>query len=112
MCEFILTKFLMWFLSSLVMIFCIEFFYRHHTRRCDWKMFEGREEFLDEVRRKGDKLDMRMMYEKKQQMHEKYLKVPPVWILETIKRELKLYEHAGTFDDLHDEHDKALVYWR
>jgi hypothetical protein len=75
-------------------------------------MFEGREEFLDEVHRKGEKLDRRMMYEREQQMHEKYLKVPPVWILETIKRELKLYEHAGTFDDLDDEHDKALVYWR
>jgi DNA primase len=25
-----------------------------------------------------------MMYERKQQMHEKYLKVPPSWILGTI----------------------------
>jgi hypothetical protein len=29
-------------------------------------MFEGREEFLDEVHRKGDKLGRRMMYERKQ----------------------------------------------
>jgi hypothetical protein len=53
-----------------------------------------------------------MMYERKQQMREKHLKVPPGWILGTIKTELKLFEHNGTLDDLHDEHDKALVYWR
>jgi hypothetical protein len=29
-----------------------------------------------------------MMYERKQEMHKKYLKVPPGWILGTIKREL------------------------
>jgi hypothetical protein len=29
-----------------------------------------------------------MMYERKQEMREKYLKVPPGWILGTIKREL------------------------
>jgi hypothetical protein len=100
----------MWFLSTLIMIFCIESFYQEHTRRCDWEMFEGCEEFLDEVRRKGDKLGTRMMYERKQQMHEQHLKVPPSWILGTIKRELNLCEHDGTLDDLHDEHDKALVY--
>jgi hypothetical protein len=92
--------------------FFIEFFYRQHTRRCDWEMFESREEFLDEVHRKGDKLGRRMMYERKQQMREKYLKVTSGWILGTIKRELNLCEHAETLDDLHDEHDKALVYWR
>jgi hypothetical protein len=32
-------------------------------------MFEGREEFLDEVHRKGDKLDRRRICERKQQMH-------------------------------------------
>jgi hypothetical protein len=53
-----------------------------------------------------------MMYERKQQMREKHLKVPPGWILGTIKRELNLFEHDGTLDDLHDEHDKALAYWR
>jgi hypothetical protein len=72
-------------------------------------VFEGREEFLDEVRRKGDKLGKRMMYERKQHMREKYLKVPLGWILGTIKRELNLCEHAGTLDNLHDE---ALAYWR
>jgi hypothetical protein len=75
-------------------------------------MFEGHKEFLDQVRRKGDKLGTRMMYERKQQMHEKHLKVPPRWILGTIKIELKLFKHDGTLDDLHNEHDKALAYWR
>jgi hypothetical protein len=64
--------------------FFIEFFYRQHTRRCDWEMFESRKEFLDEVHRKGDKLGRRMMYERKQQMRKKYLKVTPGWILGTI----------------------------
>jgi hypothetical protein len=42
------------------------------------------------------------------------LKVPPRWILETIKIELNLFDlpSNGTVDDLHDEHDKALAYWR
>jgi hypothetical protein len=70
------------------------------------------EEFLDQVQRKGDNLDKRMMYERKQHMHEKHLKVPPGWIIGTIKTELKLFEHDGTLDDLHNGHDKALVYWR
>jgi hypothetical protein len=82
------------------------------TRRCDCDIFEGHEEFLDEVRRKGDKLGRRMMYERKQQMREKHLNVPPGWIIRTIKRELNLCEHTRTLDDLHDEHDKALAYWR
>jgi hypothetical protein len=45
-------------------------------------------------------------------MREKFLKVPPRWILGTIKRELNLFEvyDNGTVDDLHDEHDKALAY--
>jgi hypothetical protein len=38
--------------------------------------------------------------------------VPTCWIHGTIKRELNLFEHDGTVDDLHDERDKALVYWR
>jgi hypothetical protein len=45
-------------------------------------------------------------------MREKHLKMSPRWILRTIKIELKLFEHDGTLDNLHDEHDKALVYWR
>jgi hypothetical protein len=52
------------------------------------------------------KLSKRMMYERKQQMREKYLKVPPGWIFGTIKRELNLCEHVGTLDYLHNEHDK------
>jgi hypothetical protein len=75
-------------------------------------MFEGHEEFLDQVRRKGDKLGKRMIYERKQHMHEKYLKVSPGWILGIIKTKLKLFEHDGTLDDLHNEHNKALAYWR
>jgi hypothetical protein len=49
-------------------------------------MFEGREEFLNEVQRKGAKFGKRMVYEKKKEMREKYLKEPPGWILRTIKR--------------------------
>jgi hypothetical protein len=77
-----------------------------------WETFEGREKFLYQVRRKGDKLDKMMMYKRKQQMCEKYLKVPPGWILGTIQRELNLFEHDATLDDLHDEHNKTLAYWR
>jgi hypothetical protein len=75
-------------------------------------MFEGHEEFLDQVQRKGDKLGKRIMYERKQQMCQKHLKVPPSWILGTINRELNLCEHDGTLDNLHNDHDKALAYWR
>jgi hypothetical protein len=53
-----------------------------------------------------------MMYERKQQMREKHLKVPPGWILGIIKRDLNLFEHDETLDNLHDEQDKALAYWR
>jgi hypothetical protein len=94
------------------MMVSIEFFYRQHTTRCNWETFKDREEFLDQVQRKGDKLDKRMMYERKQQMHEKHLKVPSDWILRTIKRELNLFKHDEILDDLHDEHDKTLAYWR
>jgi hypothetical protein len=31
-----------------------------------------------------------MVYEKKKEIHEQYLKEPPDWILSTIKRELNL----------------------
>jgi hypothetical protein len=48
-----------------------------------------------------------MMYERKQHICEKLLKVQPSWILGIIKRELNLFEHDGTLDNLHDEHDKA-----
>jgi hypothetical protein len=104
----------MWFLSALIMMVSIESFYRRHTRRCDWETFKAHEEFLDQVRRKGHKLGKRMMYERKQQMREKYLKVPPHWILGTIKRGLNLFDLRGNgiVGDFHDEHDKALAYWR
>jgi hypothetical protein len=41
---------------------------------CDWETFKGHKEFLDQIQRKGDKLDNMMVYEKKQQMREKHLK--------------------------------------
>jgi hypothetical protein len=72
-------------------------------------MFECREEFLDQVQRKGYKLGKRMMYERKQQMHEKHLKVPPGWILGTIKRKLNLFEHDRSLDDLHNENNTTLA---
>jgi hypothetical protein len=55
-----------------------------------------------------------MVFEKKKEMREKYLKEPPGWILETIKRELNLFELCSneTVDDLHDQHDTTLAYWR
>jgi hypothetical protein len=56
----------MLFLSALIMIVCIESLYQQHTRRCDWEMFEGREEFLNQVQKKGDKLGKRIIYERKQ----------------------------------------------
>jgi hypothetical protein len=59
---------------------------RQHTRRSDWEDFNGRKQFLDEVQRKGAKLGKRMIYEKKKEMCEKYLKEPSGWILGTIKR--------------------------
>jgi hypothetical protein len=73
----------MWFISALLTMISIESFNCQHTRRCDWETFKGREEFLEQVRRKGDKLGKMMMYKRKQERREKYLKVP----LGTIKRE-------------------------
>jgi hypothetical protein len=78
----------MWFISALITMISIESFNCQHTRRCDWETFEGHEDFFEQVQRKGDKLGKMMMYERKQEMREKYLKVPPSWILGTIKREL------------------------
>jgi hypothetical protein len=96
-----------------MMIFLFNFS-RQHTKRCDWETFEGREKFLDQVLRKEDKLGKRMMYERKQHTREKHLKQPPRWILGTIKRDLNLFELCGneTMDDLHNQHDMTLAYWR
>jgi hypothetical protein len=53
-----------------------------------------------------------MVYEKKKEMREKYLKMPPR-ILGTIKRELNLYASSGdTLEDLQDHTEIALVCWR
>jgi hypothetical protein len=52
-----------------------------------------------------------VMYERKQEMREKYLKVPPGWILGTIKRELNA-AGGDTSEDRHDRHEMALSYWR
>jgi hypothetical protein len=67
----------MWFISTLITMISIESFNLQHIRRCDWETFEGREEFLEQVGRKGDKLGKMMMYEREQEMCEKYLNVPP-----------------------------------
>jgi hypothetical protein len=55
-----------------------------------------------------------MVFEKKKEMREKYLKEPPGWIHGIIKRELNFFELCGneTMDDLHDQHNTALAYWR
>jgi hypothetical protein len=51
------------------------------------------------------------MYERKQEMHKKYLKVSPGWILGTIKRELNA-SGSDTSKDWQDHHETALAYWR
>jgi hypothetical protein len=50
-------------------------------------------------------------YERKQEMREKYLQVPPGWILGTIKRELNA-SGGDMLEDRHDHHEMALAYWR
>jgi hypothetical protein len=44
-------------------------------------------------------------------MREKYLQVPPGWILGTIKRELNA-SGGDMLEDRHDRHEMALAYWR
>jgi hypothetical protein len=52
-----------------------------------------------------------MVYEKKKEMQEKYLKMPPSWILGTINRELNLYASGGDLlEDLQDRTETALTY--
>jgi hypothetical protein len=55
-----------------------------------------------------------MVFEKKKDMHGKYLKEPSGWILVKIKRELNLFELSGNemLEDLQDHHKTALAYWR
>jgi hypothetical protein len=101
----------MWFISALITMICIESFNWQHTRRCDWETFEGHKNFFEKVQRKGDKLGKMTMYERKQEMREKYLKVPPGWILGTIKRELNA-SGSDTLEDRQDSHEMALTYWR
>jgi hypothetical protein len=101
----------MWFISALIVMISIESFNWQHTRRCDWETFEGHEEFLEQARRKGDKLGKMMMYERKQEMHDIFLKVPLGWILGTIKRELNV-SGGDTSEDRQDRHETALAYWR
>jgi hypothetical protein len=53
-----------------------------------------------------------MVYKKKKEMREKYLKMPSGWILRTIKKELNLYASGGdTLEDLQDRTETALAYW-
>jgi hypothetical protein len=101
----------MWFLSALITMISIESFYWQHTRRCDWEMFEDREEFLEQLQRKGDKFGKRMMYARKQEIRKKHLKVSPGWILGTIKRELNASD-SDMLEDWQDHHETALTYWR
>jgi ribosomal protein L44E len=54
-----------------------------------------------------------MIYDKKKEMRRKHLKMPPAWILGTIKREFNLSEsNSGMLEDMHDHHETTLVYWR
>jgi hypothetical protein len=54
-----------------------------------------------------------MVYEKKKEMCEKYLKMPPGWILGTIKRELNLYaSDDNMLEDLQDHSKMVLAYQR
>jgi hypothetical protein len=55
------------------------------------------------------KLGKRIIYEKKKEMCEKYLKEPPSWILKTIKRELNLFELSNneTLEDLQNHHETS-----
>jgi hypothetical protein len=101
----------MLFLSALITMISIESFYWQHIRRCDWETFEDRKEFFEQVRRKGDKVEKKMTYERKQEMRKKYLNVSPGWILRTIKRELNVSDGA-TLEDCQDRHETALAYWR
>jgi hypothetical protein len=52
-----------------------------------------------------------MMYERKQEMREKYSKVSLGWILGTIKRELNA-SGGDTSKDRQDRHEMILAYWR
>jgi hypothetical protein len=51
---------------------------------CQRETFEGCEKFLEEVRKKGPEVGMKMVYERKKEINKKYLKDPPGWILGTI----------------------------
>jgi hypothetical protein len=52
-----------------------------------------------------------MVYEKKKEMQEKYLKMPLSWILGTIKRELNSYaSDDDMLEDLQDRIETALAY--
>jgi hypothetical protein len=54
-----------------------------------------------------------MVCEKKKEMREKYLKMPPDWILGIIKRWLNLYaSDSDTLEDLQDHTEMGLAYWR
>jgi hypothetical protein len=54
-----------------------------------------------------------MVCEKKNEMQEKYLKMPPSWILRTIKRELNLdASDDDMLEELQDHTETALAYWR
>jgi hypothetical protein len=64
---------------------------------CKWETFEGSEEFLNEIRRKGHEVQ-KMVYERKKEIHEIYLKEPPGWILRIIMRELNLSDMIAAIE--------------
>jgi hypothetical protein len=54
-----------------------------------------------------------MVYGKKKEIREKYLKMPLGWIVGTIYQELNLYASGSdTTENSQDRHETALAYWR
>jgi hypothetical protein len=64
---------------------------------CKWETFEGSEEFLNEIHRKGPEVQ-KMVYERKKEIHEIYLKEPLGWILRIIMRELNLSDMIAAIE--------------
>jgi hypothetical protein len=65
---------------------------------CQRETFEGCEKFLEEVRKKGPEVGMKMVYERKKEINKKYLKDPPGWILGTIMRVLNLLDTIAAIE--------------
>jgi len=61
------------------------------------------------VNKRGSAEGQKMIRQKKREIREKYLKMPPNWITGTIRRELNL---PFTNDTWHESAETALQYWR